>query len=125
MKTVPVLGIILPGAKSTAMTFTTNPVGAIRFCVFLMVEDSKEVDFQQQLELEFYLRISFENCFYLERERERNIHLSVPSWIYSLIDSCMSPDGNQTLNLGISGQHSNQLSYPARTGNFYFLNLFF
>ena len=35
--------------------------------------------------------------------------------MHSVVDSCMSPDWGGTLNLGVSGRHSNQLSYLART----------
>ena len=47
-------------------------------------------------------------------ERERNINLLFHLFMHSLVDSCTCPDQNWTRNLGILGQHSNQLSYPAR-----------
>lgn len=46
------------------MMFTANPVRAINFSISLMVEDPVEMDFQQQLEFEFSLRISFLKLFF-------------------------------------------------------------
>lgn len=32
--------------------------------------------------------------------------------LHSLFDSCMCPAGDRNNNLGVSGQHSNEMSYP-------------
>ena len=52
-----------------------------------------------------------------EREGEREIVWLFHLFMHSLVDSCMCPYQGlnpQTHNLGILGQCSNQLSYPAR-----------
>ena len=63
---------------------------------------------------DFYLLI-WEGERGREREaRKRNINIELLFHIFmlSLVDSCVCPD--RRLNLGILGQLSNQLSYPAR-----------
>ena len=49
-----------------------------------------------------------------EEERERSIDLLFHLFMHQLVDSCMCPDWESNLHLGVSEQCSNQLSYPAR-----------
>ena len=57
-----------------------------------------------------------------ERERQRNINLLFHLLLHSLVDSYSVLNGDWTLNLGVLGRLSNQLSCPARACVFLFKN---
>ena len=69
-----------------------------------------------------FLNLKILYLLILEREkgrerkerRKRNISLLYHLLIHSLVDSCMWPDWGSNQQLWHMGQHSNQLSYPAR-----------
>ena len=57
-----------------------------------------------------------------EGERDRNIDLFFHPFLLSLVDSWCALTGDQTHNLGVLGQRSNQLSHPVRAPHSFIFN---
>ena len=98
----------------------------ISFLHFFLWENEGEV-----LIVFIFLFLTFKKFYWLifrekeergERERERDFCSSTYLCIHWLLLECSLP-GNQTCNFGISGQWSNQLSYPARPDYFSITNI--
>lgn len=79
--------------------------------------DSQEEWIEFQVRSERYLPSFLLDLFYifnlLMRKREKH-HFVVPFIHAFMNSSCSCPDQRWNYNLGISGWHSTQLSYPAR-----------